>query len=163
MQDDNEAGDYISRAKAKLDHWREAKVQQERASRFDKCSASELIEIAETGKNQDGSSLSTGDRTALNGAWQFQFGERLGTRTDPAPSAPLPSLHDHPLFAVPDDQMVRPRDVVRLCGIPRTTLKRWRRAGHFPKAQRLSPHRTHLHVGWPAREIKAWLRAGGAV
>ena len=158
MQADEEPGNYISRAKAKLATWREQRDEQNRASRFDRCTASELIAIAETGKTLDGTKLTIGDRTALNGAWQAMFGEPLGTRSNSAgmtDGLTEPSLDYHPLLSVPDDATLRPRDITRICGIPRTTLKRWRRAGTFPKPQRLSPHA--MHIGWPARQVKAWL------
>ena len=159
MQADEEDGDYITRAKAKLAHWSAMRDDTEQACRFDKCTATELVSIAETGKDQNGRKLTSGALYALHGAWEAMFGEGIGTRAGAAsvPDRVAEPLDEHPLLAVPDDQMLRPRDVVRICGIPRTTLKRWRRNGRFPKPQRLSPHA--IHVGWPARQVKAWLRS----
>ena len=163
MQGDNEVGDYISRAKAVIASWRAQYDGQQRASRFDACTNDELVCIAETGRTLDGQKLTACDRHALHGVWQAMFGEGLGARAScsgvPA-GVPEASPGQHPLLALPDDQMIRPRDVVRLCGIPRSTLKRWRREGRFPKPQRISPQSLPIHVGWPARQIKAWLREG---
>lgn len=152
-------GDYISRAKAKLVDWLSVKDEAQRACRYDNCTPDELIRVAETGRNLDGQKLTAGDRYALHGAWQAAFGEGLGARASVPAGVPEPSTGQHPLLSLPDDQMLRPRDVVRMCGIPKTTLKRWRREGKFPKSQRISPMSMPLHVGWPAREIKAWLRS----
>ena len=161
MQGDNEAGDYISRAKAKLYAWAAMRADQDRECRFDGCTAAELMRIVETGNDLYGRKLTSGDLYALNGAWFAKFGEGLGARADdggvPDCVTERP-IAEHPLLAVADEQMIRPRDVVRLCGIPRTTLKRWRREGRFPKPQRLSPYA--MHVGWPARQVKEWLRLG---
>ena len=48
MQGDNEAGDFISRAKAMIAAWRAQYEGQQRASRFDACTNDELVRIAET-------------------------------------------------------------------------------------------------------------------
>ena len=157
MQGGDDAADYISRAKAKLSKWGAMRTEQERESRFDCCTATELIQIAETGADLSGRKLSPGDLYALNGAWFATFGEGLGIKAGHG-GVPDRAIGEHPLLAVADDQMIRPRDVVRLCGIPRTTLKRWRREGRFPKPQRLSP--CAMHVGWQARQVKEWLRLG---
>ncbi len=120
------------------------------------CTAEELIRMAETDKDLDGRKLTRDACYALHNAWLAMFGEGLGMRSDAAEGPTEPPTDQHPLLSVPDDKMLRSRDVIRLCGIPRSTLKRWRREGRFPKAQRLSPQA--LHVGWPARQVKAWLR-----
>ena len=162
MQGDNNAGDFISRAKAKVAAWRAEKDAQQRACRFDNHSDEELVRVLETGRALDGQRLTGSDYYALHGAWQAAFGEGLGNRPDRSESlerSPQVHLGEHPLMALPDDKMLRPRDVVRLCGIPKTTLKRWGREGRFPKSQRISPLSMPRHVGWPAREIKEWLRS----
>lgn len=159
MQGGDDASDYISRAKARAAEWEEMRLEQDRARRFDNCTADELIRIAETGRDLIGNEMQGGDWYALDGVWTVTFGEGLGSRSTASQTPEIEQvMSQHPLLAVPDDQMIRPRDVVRLCGIPRTTLKRWRREGRFPMPQRLSPHAKH--VGWPARQIKEWLRAG---
>lgn len=162
MQAGHKSGDYVTRARAKLADWNAMWSDAQRDDRFSKCAASELIRIAETGKDPDGRKLTSGDLYALHGAWQSMFGEGLGVRCAESgvpDGEPEPLAGEHPLLALPDDQMLRPRDVVRMCGIPRTTLKRWRREGHFPKPQRISPAGLPLHVGWPARQVKAWLKS----
>jgi hypothetical protein len=100
MQADGEAADYISRAKAKLAGWlagwRDMWTAQQQEDRFAKCTADELICIAETGKELDGRELTTGVLYALHGAWQCTFGEGLGTR---AGGMPEPMLGAHPPVA----------------------------------------------------------------
>lgn len=161
MQGDNDAGDYISRAKAKIARWNALFEQQQREGRFDNHSAEELVHVAESGRTLDGQKLEAIDYNALHGVWQATFGEGLEARTRGAENAaqPQPPLDQHPLMTLPDDQMLRPRDVVRLCGIPKTTLKRWRQEGKFPQSKRITPASMPRHVGWPARELKAWLRS----
>jgi hypothetical protein len=50
---------------------------QQQEDRFAKCTADELIRIAETGKDLDGRELTTGVLSSLHGAWQCTFGEGL--------------------------------------------------------------------------------------
>ena len=53
-----------------------------------------------------------------------------------------------------DDDMLRMRDVVRLTGVSKSSIKRMVIDKRFPPPMRLSTRR----IGWPAREVKAWLR-----
>ena len=53
-----------------------------------------------------------------------------------------------------DDDMLSPRDVVRITGLSLSTIKRMFNDGRFPKPLHLSPRR----IGWPARQVKDWLR-----
>ena len=52
------------------------------------------------------------------------------------------------------DAMLKMRDVVRITGLSKSTIKRWVNdaAGDFPKPVKLSPRR----IGWPADQIYAW-------
>ncbi len=54
MQAGEEPDDYISRAKAKLATWNAMRDEAYKASRFDHCTASELIAIVETRKDLAG-------------------------------------------------------------------------------------------------------------
>ncbi len=154
----------ITRAKADVEYWNELREEHMRESRFDRCKPAELIQIAETGADLDGVKLEGLDWAALDNAWREKFGEPYlepkarpqGERT--APKATVP-VGQHPIMAIPDDQMLRIRDVIRLFGYAKTTLKRHQKAGKFPKAQRIVPGQSY--VGWPARQLKAWLREGG--
>lgn len=68
---------------------------------------------------------------------------------------PVP-IDQHPIMALPDDCIVRPKDASRMLGLPKTTMKRWIRLGKMPKPQKLVPG--HIQVGWPARQLKALVR-----
>ncbi len=63
---------------------------------------------------------------------------------DAEPADPLPA----------DDTMLNIRDVVRITGLSKSTIKRWVNdpAGDFPKPIKLSPRR----IGWPADQVYAW-------
>ena len=76
--------------------WRDMWTAQQQEDRFAKCTADELIRIAETGKDLDGRELTTGVLYALHGAWQCTFGEGLGTR---AGGMPEPMLGAYPPVA----------------------------------------------------------------
>lgn len=156
----------IARAKADTARWAEQREELMRESRFDRCSPAQLIQIAETGIDLEGAKLDGIDWVALDNAWRESFGEPfLPTKPTSArpmqPASKAIPLGQHPIMAVPDDQMLRVRDVIRLFGYAKSTLKRHRRAGKFPKAQRIVPGQSY--VGWPARQLKAWLREGGLI
>ena len=55
----------------------------------------------------------------------------------------------------PIDQFIRRRDVVRITGIPQSTLYSMMACGDFPPSYRLGK-RT---VAWKASEIAAWMRS----
>lgn len=59
-------------------------------------------------------------------------------------------MHDP---ALPDQLIYRPAELIRLLGIPRTTLYRWVRQGDFPKPVKLGDRAT----GWHAADIEEWL------
>ena len=145
----------LTQLKALADDWAvEAKHAANEAAlnaHFDSCSAHQLIEMWETGKNPKGKPLSQWEGQALVEAWCRVFGELPPTDDDeyaPEPSAPQPDLPA-------DDTMLRAKDVVRLTGLSLSTLKRMVLDGRFVKPVRLSPRR----IGWPARDVKAWLDA----
>lgn len=158
----------IARAKADVEYWEEQRQELMRESRFDRCKPAELIQIAETGADLDGVKLEGLDWAALDNAWREKFGEPyLKPKTKPReqqaglrPKDSVP-VGQHPIMAIPDDQMLRIRDVIRLFGYAKTTLKRHQKLGKFPKAQRIVPGQSY--VGWPARQLKAWLREGGLI
>lgn len=52
-----------------------------------------------------------------------------------------------------DDRLLRRDEVESRCGITRSTLYRWMRAGRFPEPLRVGP----CAVRWPASEIEEWL------
>jgi prophage regulatory protein len=124
---------------------------------FDGCTPLQLIGMWETGKNLEGQPLGQWQVQALAEAWCRVFGELppdddasdgSGEAPDPEPPQPEPELPA-------DDTMLRTKDVLRLMGLSRSTLKRMVIDGRFPKPMRLSPRR----LGWPARDVKAWLDA----
>jgi predicted DNA-binding transcriptional regulator AlpA len=48
------------------------------------------------------------------------------------------------------------KEVCRLIGVVRETLRRWEKRGWFPKRRRLSEHRRR-RCGYPKVEIHAWI------
>jgi prophage regulatory protein len=50
--------------------------------------------------------------------------------------------------------MLNSRQVIQLTDLSLSTIKRMLGDGRFPKPMHLSPRR----IGWPAHEIKAWLK-----
>lgn len=163
MPDD---ADPIRRAKAQVNYWREQRERMVAETRFSKCTPAELVRIAETKRDLQGRPLHDGaDIMALDDAWFDTFGEQLcqpvvdgedahaGEKAEPIP------LDQHPLLSVPDDALLRPRDVMRLFGYSKSTLTRHATSGKFPSPQRAAPGQRF--VGWPARQLKAWLQSGG--
>ena len=65
---------------------------------------------------------------------------------DPAAPDPVPA----------DDAMLRMRDVVRITGLSKSTIKRWVNdpANDFPKPVQLLP--SLRRIGWRADQVKAW-------
>lgn len=49
-------------------------------------------------------------------------------------------------------RFLRRKEVVRITGLPSSTLYERMAAGAFPRPVRLSPN----IVGWPAHEVEAW-------
>ena len=167
------ADDPITRARALAADWKAQKAYQARACRFDDSSPAELIQIAETGRDLNGVPLQDGpDIEALDTAWRRTFGEPLcvpcdndddgpgddnSTTTGAEARAFPPGMH--PLLAVDDEVMLRPRRVRELMGYARSTLKRDIKSGRFPKPQIIVPGKRH--IGWPARQLKAWFHKNG--
>ena len=167
MPDD---ADPISRAKAQVDEWQAMLDQRHAETRFNRCTPAELIRIAETQCDLEGRPLRNGDdMMALDEAWFTAFGEQLcqpvgddragqSSTMEWIPTEPVP-LAQHPILAFPDDAMLRPRDVRRVFGYPRSTLKRHMSNGKFPAPLRAAPGQRF--IGWPARQLKAWLASQG--
>ena len=53
------------------------------------------------------------------------------------------------------DRLLRRQEVEKRCGLARTTIYRWMRAGMFPEPLRVGPRA----VRWPESEIEHWLAA----
>jgi len=48
------------------------------------------------------------------------------------------------------------KEVCRLLGVSRETLRRWEKRGWFPKRKRLSPH-ARGRRGYPKSEVLYWI------
>lgn len=119
---------------------------------FDKASGCDLIKMYETGKTLDGKRINKFESRALVSAWMQRF-KCYPTQASSVPHTAKPEAAlRKPELA--DDTVLSPKDVVRLTGISLATIKRMLTDGRFPKPLRLSPRR----IGWPAGEVKAWLR-----
>jgi prophage regulatory protein len=120
--------------------------------RFRDAPASQLVSMWENQSNEKGQPLNQFEFSALCSAWLQTFGclppdndAGAGTAdTHAAPPEPEPE----------DDTMLRMPDVVRLAGVSESTIKRMVLDGRFPKPMRLS----RRSIGWPARDVKVWLR-----
>lgn len=164
--------DPIARAKELAAEWKAQQEEAAAACRFDRCSPEELIRIAETGRDLQGRPLRDGDDIeALDGAWMAAFGEPIavpvdvedgdddqGERTAVEERPADVPLDQHPVLSQPDDAMLRFRDVVRIFGYSRSTLKRHMATGKFPAPQQTVPGQRY--IGWPARQLKAWVLSG---
>jgi prophage regulatory protein len=138
---------------AEDDYWRqeyqEHRSMAAREARFGKASPSDVIRMFEGGINEDGQRLSQFEFEALCERWYIVFGEAPPSG-DPPPAAAEPD----PMPA--DDAMLKMRDVVRITGLSKSTIKRWVAdpANDFPKPVKLSPRR----IAWRADQLKAWRR-----
>jgi predicted DNA-binding transcriptional regulator AlpA len=142
----------IEQAKALATQW-EAQYEEHLrtaaiASRFKDATPSQVIHMWETCRNERGQRLSRSEVTALVERWLELFGAYPPGDTEPGdtaqPTEPEPQ----------DDDILSPRDVVRLTGLSLSTIKRMVNDGRFHKPMHLSPRR----IGWPAREVKGWLK-----
>lgn len=145
------------RHRALADDWaaeaEEARHTASLCSHFDGCSAHQLIDMWDSGMNLKGKPLSQWEGQALVEAWCRMFGELPPNDPDGDIAAQEPGAPEPELPA--DDTMLRTKDVLRLTGVSLSSLKRMVLDHRFPTPMRLSPRR----IGWPARDVKAWLDA----
>jgi prophage regulatory protein len=143
----------VSHAKDLAADWAAEREQSERqtaiTTRFSKASATEVIRMWETGRNEKGHKLSNSEFAGLVERWCELFGT-----LPPDDDAPDESSGHAPVPRPQDDTMLRIGEVVRVTGLSASTIKRMVLDGRFPKPMRLSPRR----IGWPAAEVKAWVR-----
>ena len=148
----------IEQAKALATQW-EAQYEEHLrnaaiASRFADATPSEVIHMWETGRKQRGQKLSKGEFAALVERWLELFGAYPPSADDNGnDNAPGDTASEPELSAPEDDTMLSPRDVERVTGLSKSTIKRRVADGTFPKPMRLSTRRK----GWPAREVKVWI------
>ncbi len=129
--------------------YREHKRLSNLESRFRGAGAADVIRMFETSTNEKGEPLSSFEFEALCERWCTVFGEH-----PPLSFIPNSEANSDPLPA--DDAMLPMRDVVRIAGVSKSTIKRWVNEpdGTFPKPINLSPRR----IGWRADQVKAWRR-----
>ena len=150
--DDNDAKWARARAIAAEDkalgqQWHQHCYNVALEDRFADAGPSDVLRMFSEGVNEKGQPLGQFEFEALCERWCVVFGELppLGDApAGPTPSSPLP----------PDDAMLRMRDVVRITGLSKSTIKRWVAdpTNDFPKPVKLLPRR----LGWRADHIKAW-------
>ena len=130
--------------------------QQSLNARFRKAVPADVLRMFEQGVNENGQPLSQFEFEALCERWCAVFGELppMGDPSDPAAEPePLPD----------DDTTIDIKEVVRITGLSKSTIKRWVSdpANDFPKPDKLSARR----IGWRAGAVKAWrkrIESGGS-
>lgn len=152
--------DALKRALELADAWKEQQKlsdeQQALNTHFDRATPHQLIKMWDTGLNLTGKKLSSFELAALIEQWVKVFGSMPPDDDDldeMVAEEAAASLTSVPLPA--DDTMLSMKDVVRITGLSKSTIKRMVLDHRFPQAVRLSPRR----LGWPARDVKAWLSA----
>jgi prophage regulatory protein len=132
------------------DHLRTSAI----ASRFRDATPSEVVRMWESCRNERGQKLTQIEVAALVERWLELFGRYPladnGNDDDEAGNTARQNQEPTPV----DDTMLDMRDVVRMTGLSESTIKRMFNDGRFPKPLHLSPRR----IGWPARQVKDWLR-----
>jgi predicted DNA-binding transcriptional regulator AlpA len=125
------------------------KHEQSLASRFRSAGPAEVLRMFEQGVNEKGQPLSQFEAEALVERWCAVFGE-----LPPMGEPPTPATASEPLPA--DDAMLDMKDVVRITGLSKSTIKRWVNDpdNDFPKPRKLLP--SLRRIGWPADQVKAW-------
>ncbi|HEU4380529.1 MAG TPA: AlpA family phage regulatory protein [Hyphomicrobiaceae bacterium] len=120
---------------------------------FRDASGSQLVSMWESRTNEKGQALTNFEFQALCSAWLQVFG-CLPPDSDAADASTAEMLATPQEPQPADDTMVSPTEAARMAGVSLSTIKRMVLDDRFPKPMRLSPRR----IGWPAREVKAWLR-----
>jgi predicted DNA-binding transcriptional regulator AlpA len=154
MADDGDAGKWararaIAAEEAALqEQYEEYKRTQALDSRFRDAGAADVIHMFETGTNEKGEPLSQFEFEALCERWCAVFGELPPF----GPPDETPAAEPDPL--PPDDAMLAMRDVIRITGMSKSTIKRWVNdpASTFPKPVKISKRA----IRWPADQVKAW-------
>jgi predicted DNA-binding transcriptional regulator AlpA len=108
----------------------------------------EVIDMWESGRGTDGKRLKRRELACLVERWVELFGtlppDHDGRNEDNVPTTPaLP----------PDDTTLPAKEVERLLGVSKSTLKRMVKEGRFPPARRTGI-RTR---GWPARDVRNFI------
>ena len=141
----------IDTARALAKDWRRSEKDAAQsasiADHFKHATPNELIRMWENDSNLAGRPLSDFEWQALIEAWCRVFGS---LPPDEDETASEEAVEPAPL---PDDRtMLQMRDVTRLTGLSKSTIKRQVVAGTFPKPLKLSARR----LGWLAQEVNAW-------
>lgn len=113
---------------------------------FEHCSAGQLIEMWESGRNLKRRKLSDFEFRALCEAWVQVFGSLPPGPTDTASAPPTTITRPAP------DTMLNMQDVIRLTGLSESSIKRMVTDGRFPPPIKLSPRRN----GWLASAVIEW-------
>jgi predicted DNA-binding transcriptional regulator AlpA len=129
--------------------YREHKHIQNLDSRFRHAGAADVIRMFESHTNEKGETLSQFEFEALCERWCAVF----GFLPPFGPQDETPATEPDPLPA--DDTMLPIKEVIRLTGLSKSTIKRRVNdpANGFPKPIPLSLRR----IGWRAGEVKAWI------
>jgi predicted DNA-binding transcriptional regulator AlpA len=124
------------------------------AAQFRHLSASDVLRLWQSGRNEQGKKLSRVEIMALGEQWSALTGQQLPDLGNGSPS-PQPAPATPPVPAPADDTMLRVGEVLRMTSLSLSTLKRYVQGigDTFPPPVKLSARR----IGWKAGDVKAWL------
>ena len=126
--------------------YRDALLSKAQETHFENCSAGQLIEMWESGRNLKRRKLSDFEFKALCEAWVRVFGSLPPAEATQEPAPPAEISRPAP------DTMLNMHDVCRLTGLSESSIKRMVTDGRFPAPIKLSPRRN----GWLASAIIEW-------
>lgn len=141
----------LGQARLLADQWKEQRDDAERQSNagyFRNATPHEVIQMWATGRGRDGRKLRQREVACLVERWAEMFGTLppdVDHGNDATNNEPLP----------PDDTTLPAKEVERLLGVSKSTLKRMVKEGRFPPARRTGI-RTR---GWPTRDVRDCLDA----
>jgi len=143
----------LAEARAIADQWEAQRDDYERipqADYFRDATPHQVLKMWETGKGVDGRRLKPRERACLVERWVEIFGA-YPPGSDHEDETPLIVTRPMASLAFPSDDTTLPsKEVERLLGVSKSTLKRMVADGRFPP-----PRRTSLRTrGWPAKDVR---------
>src|SRR5262245_2886309 len=122
----------VKRRAADLDGmFEDYQEQQALESRFRDVTSGRLVEMWESGKNEDGKRLTQFELRALAECWTKRFGcVPPADKVQPTPAQPKEQQ-------LADDTIIHMPEILRRTGVSESEIKRMRKDGRFPAAIKL--------------------------